>query len=65
MFMNTSRALFPLGKIVATPAALDALARVGQWPKEFVDRHASREWGDLDEHDRVENEFSLAKGFAF
>jgi len=28
--MNNSRALFPLGKIVATPGALDTLARAGQ-----------------------------------
>ena len=61
--MNNSRGLFPLGQIVATPAALDALARAGQQPKEFVDRHASGDWGDLDEHDRVENDFSLAKRF--
>jgi hypothetical protein len=61
--MNNRRALFQLGKIVATPGALDALAGAGQKPKEFVDRHASGDWGELDEHDRVENEYSLAKGF--
>ena len=61
--MNNSQRLFPLGKIVATPGALDALARAGQQPKQFVDRHASGDWGELDEHDRVENEYSLAKGF--
>ncbi len=61
--MNNSQTLFPLGKTVATPGALDALARAGQQPKQFVDRHASGDWGELDEHDRVENEYSLAKGF--
>ena len=61
--MNNSQTLFPLGKIVATPGALDALARAGQQPKQFVDRHGSGDCGELDEHDRVENEYSLAKGF--
>ncbi len=33
-------ALFPLGQIVATPGALDALTRAEQTPSEFLCRHA-------------------------
>jgi hypothetical protein len=50
---------FPLGRIVGTPGALRALARTGQTPLEFLKRHILGDWGDLDEHDRRENELSL------
>jgi len=56
------RPKFPLGQIVATPGALQALERTGQAPLEFVKRHVLGDWGDLDEHDRRENEFSLNAG---
>ncbi len=51
--------LFPLGQIVATPAALAAIERSGQQPGEFLGRHVSGNWGELDQHDVAENEFSL------
>ena len=54
---------FPLGRIVGTPGALSALAQTAQTPNEFLDRHVQGDWGDLDEHDRNENEFSLREGF--
>jgi hypothetical protein len=54
---------FPLGQVVATPGALDALEQAGQSPLEFVDRHAQGDWGELSESDRQENEFSLREGF--
>jgi len=53
---------FPLGHLVATPAALAALSAAGQSPKEFVERHVSGDWGELDEEDRQENESSLKEG---
>ncbi len=53
---------FPLGQIVATPGALTALAEAGQTPFEFLERHVQGDWGDLDEHDRNENERSLREG---
>jgi hypothetical protein len=55
--------LFPLGRIVATPAALEALARANQQPDEFLHRHANGDWGDLDSHDIAENQLSLTPGF--
>lgn len=50
---------FPLGRTVATPGALAALAEAGQSPAEFLERHVSGDWGEVDEHDAKENEFSL------
>jgi hypothetical protein len=32
-------------------------------PLAFLIRHVCRDWGDLDEHDRRENELSLREGF--
>ena len=54
---------FELGQIVATPGALAALKKAGQQPGEFLTRHINRDWGDLDEEDHKENEYSLEHGF--
>ena len=51
---------FELGKIVATPGALDALARAGQYPLEFLLRHVQGDWGDLDAEDKQMNEQACA-----
>ena len=50
---------FALGQVVATPGALEALATNGQTPPEFLTRHVAADWGELDDHDRRENEYSL------
>ena len=61
---ETNRAaLFPLGQIVATPGALAALAKAGQTPLDFLTRHVCGDWGELDTHDRNENELGLKRGF--
>jgi len=56
-------AKFPLGQVVATPGALDALERTGQSPLEFLSRHASGDWGEVCEADKKENDFSVRNGF--
>lgn len=61
--MAISETLFPLGRIVATPGALETLARSGQDARFFLERHASGDWGQVDEHDGAENNYSLAHGF--
>lgn len=53
---------FPLGQVVSTPGALDALARAGQEPWQFIHRHVVGDWGELDEEDRRENELSVKEG---
>ena len=55
--------LFDLGRIVATPGALQALQKAEQQPAEFLDRHVKGDWGDLDDEDKRENEFSVRNGF--
>jgi len=42
---------------------LAALKKAGQQPGEFLTRHINRDWGDLDDEDRKENEYSLEHGF--
>jgi hypothetical protein len=54
---------FDLGQIVATPGALAVLEKAGQGPGEFLTRHSNREWGDLSDEDRKENNYSLGHGF--
>ncbi len=48
--------LFPLGRIVATPGALDL--DVNFYP--YLHRHQCGDWGDLGEEDKTENDFSVA-----
>ncbi len=53
----------PLGRIVATPGALKILREAGEDPLPYLARHSSGDWGDLDAHDRWENERSLKHGW--
>ena len=53
---------FPLGRLVATPAALTALVVAKLSPYALLARHVRTDWGDLDGHDRRENERALAQG---
>jgi hypothetical protein len=61
--MKADEPLFPLGRIVATPGAFDALARANQSPQEFLNRHVTGDWGELGEEDKAENNYSLKHGF--
>jgi len=54
---------FSLGRVVATPGALRALAEANQSPFEFIERHQAGDWGELCEEDQKENEFSVQNGF--
>ena len=63
MWQTSKQSAFALGQIVATPGALAALEKAGQAPGEFLARHVKREWGDLSDDDRKENEYSLVHGF--
>ena len=57
-----TRAKFPLGHVVATPGALEALAESGQTPAFFLDQHASGSWGVVDEEDWALNDEALKDG---
>jgi hypothetical protein len=54
---------FPLGQLVMTRGAIEALAEAGQSPMEFVQRHQSGDWGEVTEDDQRENDFSITHGF--
>ena len=51
---------FELGRILATPGALEALGRPVILA--LIARHASGDWGDLDEEDKAANEAALQNG---
>jgi hypothetical protein len=53
---------FKLGRIFATPAAVDALGRTGTSIVDLLIRHMRGDWGDLPEPDRQQNELALAGG---
>ena len=55
--------LFPLGRIVATPAALNALVMAGRDPGELLERHQSGDWGDVPSEDAAENRRSVRHGW--
>ena len=62
--MKTIRdAKFSLGRVVATPGALEALANAEEDAATFLQRHATGDWGDLCKDDLEENELSLAQGY--
>ena len=58
-----SGAKFELGRIVATPGALEAFRASGDDLLAYLIRHVAGDWGDVDEHDRHENELSLQNGW--
>lgn len=61
--MTTVAPLFPLGKIIATPGALQLLEQAGLDPLDLLHRHVTDDWGTLDPEDEAENRFSLGQGF--
>lgn len=60
--MTISNAIFALGQVVATPGALEALAKAGQTPHELLARHLRGDWGDLDAEDAALNDEALRDG---
>ena len=62
MPLEVTERKFPLGRILATPGALEAIERAGQTPVDFLSRHANGDWGEVGPLDAKENEFSLKEG---
>ena len=54
--------VFPLGRVLATPGAMRALAESGQTAGCFVARHAGGDRGCMDEEDRRLNDEALIQG---
>ena len=67
MCTNTSKArsilLFPLGQIVATPGALEALDRYAINALDLIQRHQSGDWGNVPPSDAEENMRSVENGW--
>jgi len=60
--VDIARPRFELGRVVATPAALNVLEDSGQRPVELLDRHVRGDWGDLSADDAEANERALRDG---
>lgn len=56
------RTRLPLGRLLATPAAIDAIQSAGLSIFVLVNRHARGDRGDLPEADREQNELSVVAG---
>jgi hypothetical protein len=54
--------LFHTGNILATSGALE-LAEAGVDLLAYLKRHLVGDWGDMDDQDKAENDFSLANGY--
>jgi len=52
----------PLGKVVATPGALNLLMDAGEDVFDYLARHATGDWGELYAFDCRQNEIALRYG---
>lgn len=52
----------PLGRVVATPAAIAALSEAGVSVYLLLNRHARGDWGELSEEDRLQNLLAVNTG---
>lgn len=59
---NRIRPKFALGRIVATPGALECLRSLSVAPVDLLKRHQQGDWGDLCDEDREMNELALSDG---
>ena len=55
-------ALFTLGRVVATPGALEVLNDTGTDPAALLCRHVAGDWGEVPPEDARENERSVRDG---
>jgi hypothetical protein len=53
---------FPLGQIVATPGALEAIRDAGQEPGFFLGHHVMGDWGEVCDGDKQLNDQDLVDG---
>lgn len=54
--------LFPLGQVVATPGALEALEKSGEAPQKFLSRHSRGDWGEVCDEDKALNDEAVKDG---
>lgn len=59
---NHASPRFKLGRIFATPAALEVIVDARVSIIDLLIRHIRSDWGDLSESDRQQNEYAVEKG---
>ena len=62
MIAVRERKSFHLGQVLITPPAEAVLQEAGRTFQEFLDRHASGDWGEIDVDDWNANEEALTSG---
>ena len=60
--MTTTTTRFTLGRILATPGAINAMKEAGESPLKLLRRHAHGDWGELHEDDQRANELAIRQG---
>ena len=60
--IQISKPDFPIGKLLATPAALEALREADVDIIDLVERHICKDWGDLSDEDKRLNDEALHDG---
>ena len=58
----TTTTRFALGRILATPGAINAMKEAGESPLRLLRRHAHGDWGDLHQDDQRANELAIRRG---
>ncbi len=53
---------FPLGRVLATEGAQEALCAAGDSYQTYLNRHARGDWGDLEPSDQRANNHALREG---
>ena len=59
--MSVIHGKFKLGRVVTTAGAFETMKRLHISPVELLLRHVRGDWGDLDDADKQENEFSVLR----
>ena len=60
--IQISKPVFPIGKLLATPAAMEALQEANAEIIDLVERHIAKDWGDLSDEDKKLNDEALHDG---
>ena len=58
----TREPLFPLGQLVATPGAIEALRAAGLDPLDLLGRHSHGDWGEVGADARRANDRAVREG---
>ncbi len=59
---ETPHGSFRLGRVLATPGALEAISASGETPADFLARHAQLDWGCVSDDDAQLNNQALENG---